>query len=96
MSEFLKPQIPLQHKEGAYIYPLTTADQVILEDNTRLNAVLDNKVDQSQEGMTAMFASGETILSEHQFGTELPTAGVPGRLFFKVESTLQAAEEVSF
>lgn len=42
MSEFLKPQSPLQHKDGAYVYPLTTADQVILEDNTRLNAVLDN------------------------------------------------------
>lgn len=52
MSEFLKPQSPLQHKDGAYIYPLTTADQVILEDNGRLNAALENLVyvnDESQE-----------------------------------------------
>ena len=42
MSEFLKPQSPLQHKDGAYVYPLTTADQVLLDDNTRLNAVLDD------------------------------------------------------
>lgn len=37
-----KPQSPLQHKDGAFLYPLTTADQVILEDNSRLNAVLEN------------------------------------------------------
>lgn len=39
MSEFLKPQSPLQHSNGSYIYPLTTADQVILEDGTRLNSI---------------------------------------------------------
>lgn len=44
MSEFLKPQSPLQHKDGAYIYPLTTADQVILEDNSRLNVALEHLV----------------------------------------------------
>lgn len=44
MSEFLKPQSPLQHKDGAYVYPLTTADQVILDDNTRLPSALENLV----------------------------------------------------
>lgn len=42
MSEFLKPQSPLQHKDGAYVYPLTTVDQVILENNNRLNSLLEN------------------------------------------------------
>lgn len=42
MSDFLKPQSPLQHKDGAYIYPLTTVDQVILEDGNRLNTILDS------------------------------------------------------
>ena len=35
---YLKPQTPLQHKDGDYFYPLTTIDQVIMEDGiTRLN-----------------------------------------------------------
>lgn len=39
---YLKPQSPLQHKDGDYFYPLTTVDQVIMEDGSRLNAKLDN------------------------------------------------------
>lgn len=43
MSEYLKPQSPIKYKkDGTYIYPLTTADQVLLNDNTRLNAALDD------------------------------------------------------
>ena len=35
---YLKPQSPLQDKSsGDYFYPLTTADQVIMEDGSRLN-----------------------------------------------------------
>lgn len=35
---YLKPQTPLQHKDGDYFYPLTTIDQIIMEDGvTRLN-----------------------------------------------------------
>lgn len=45
MPEFLKPQSPLKHKDGAFLYPLTTEDQVIMEDGSRLNAVLDGKAD---------------------------------------------------
>ena len=39
MSTYLKPQSPLYHKEeNAYFYPLTTTDQVIMDDGSRLNA----------------------------------------------------------
>ena len=42
MSSYLKPQSPLYHKsEDAYFYPLTTVDQIIMEDGSRLNTVLD-------------------------------------------------------
>lgn len=42
MSDYLKPQSPLYHKDqDAYFYPLTTADQVIMEDDNRLNTFLD-------------------------------------------------------
>ena len=37
-----KPQNPLQHKDGDYFYPLTTADQVIFDDSTRLDTKLNN------------------------------------------------------
>lgn len=37
MSEYLKPQSPLYHKkEDTYFYPLTTVDQVIMDDGNRL------------------------------------------------------------
>jgi hypothetical protein len=38
---YLKPQSPLQHKDGDYFYPLTTADQVIMEDGSRLNTSIN-------------------------------------------------------
>lgn len=41
---YLKPQSPLQYKDGDYFYPLTTADQVILEDGNRLNTVFKHTV----------------------------------------------------
>ena len=44
---YLKPQSPLQHKDGDYFYPLTTVDQVILEDGSRLNIKLDNLLNAS-------------------------------------------------
>ena len=34
---YVSPQTPLQHKNGDYIYPLTTIDQVIMPDGGRLN-----------------------------------------------------------
>lgn len=42
MSDYLKPQSPLYHKkEDVYFYPLTTVDQVVMEDGSRLNSVLE-------------------------------------------------------
>ena len=38
--EILKPQSPLYHKkEDSYFYPLTTEDQVILDNGSRLNSI---------------------------------------------------------
>lgn len=42
---YLKPQSPLRHKDGDYFYPLTTIDQVITEDGTRLNVLNYMSVD---------------------------------------------------
>lgn len=54
MANYLKPQSPLQHKDGDYFYPLTTIDQIITKDNTRLNAELisvnlDNAIENGNE-----------------------------------------------
>ena len=39
---FIKPQIPIKDfNTGDYIYPLTTADQVVMKDGSRLNSVLE-------------------------------------------------------
>ena len=43
MANYLKPQSPLQ-KGTDYIYPLTTADQVLVGDEERLNAKLSSAV----------------------------------------------------
>ena len=49
--DYLKPQSPLQHKDGNYFYPLTTIDQVIMPDESRLNANLINiNLDEAVEG----------------------------------------------
>lgn len=41
VNSYLKPQSPLYHKkEDTYFYPLTTVDQVVLEDGSRLNSEL--------------------------------------------------------
>ena len=34
-------------------------------------------------GLKNLFASGAAILSSHQYGDELPEAGIAGRIFFK-------------
>lgn len=69
MSEFLKPQSPLQHREGAYLYPLTTIDQVILEDNTRLNAAFENVVFASEGNQESTVAP----LNADTLGGQLPS-----------------------
>jgi hypothetical protein len=39
MMAYLKPQSPLNDAQGNYIYPLTTVDQIIMEDGRRLSSV---------------------------------------------------------
>jgi hypothetical protein len=34
-------------------------------------------------GLKNLFASGATVLSSYQYGDTLPSAGTPGRVFFK-------------
>ncbi len=34
-------------------------------------------------GLKNLFASGKTVISSYQYGTNLPTAGTPGAIFFK-------------
>ncbi len=43
MSNYLKPQTPIQLNEN-YIYPLTTADQVILNNGNRLNSLFKKTI----------------------------------------------------
>ena len=52
---YVKPQTPLQHKDGDYFYPLTTIDQIIMEDGiTRLNGadLISVNTDGAPEGET--------------------------------------------
>ena len=42
MAKYLKPQTPLQHQCGDYIYPITTVDQVLMDNGERLNANIIN------------------------------------------------------
>ena len=47
MSNYLKPQSPLYHKaEDAYFYPLTTSDQIIVNENrlSDYSIILDNNL----------------------------------------------------
>lgn len=39
---YLKPQSPIKDKDGDYIYPLTTIDQVVMEDGQRLNTIIND------------------------------------------------------
>ena len=45
MNNYLKPQSPLKDVDGDYIYPLTTVDQVVMKDGTRLNAAIKDIID---------------------------------------------------
>ena len=38
---YLKPQSPIKDRDGDYIYPLTTVDQVIIPNNGRLSKIFD-------------------------------------------------------
>lgn len=50
---------------------------------SNIQTQLNNKMSKTESDMTALFASGKTILSSNQFGDSLPAAGNAGRIFFK-------------
>lgn len=52
-TTYYKPQIPIKYGSSKYIYPLTTADQVVTDSGERLNAFLKNAVFQDLTGATA-------------------------------------------
>lgn len=71
IENYIKPQSPLKkiNKETGevnYIYPITTPDQVVMEDGRRLNAVLDElnentpDIDLSELGIITIDLEGAT------------------------------------
>lgn len=57
MPEYLRPQSPIYSKENdAYIYPLTTASQVILDNGDRLSGILD--VEETDDGKFLRVVNG--------------------------------------
>lgn len=83
MSSYLKPQSPLYHKaKDAYFYPLTTADQIVMDDGSRLNSELSkhlmidiNNVNEAEpNGINADtlggYAANEYVRKD-QYGIEL-------------------------
>lgn len=66
MSEFFKPQSPL-NKDGVYFYPLTTEDQVIMDDGSRLSSTLEDikdkvdNIDFSNLDLEGVAYVGETL-----------------------------------
>ena len=62
---------------------LTPDEGIKISDVSGLQSALNGKVSNTESGMTALFASGVTVLSANQYGDTLPSAGVKGRIFFK-------------
>lgn len=50
---------------------------------SEINTKLSSKADATATGLRTMLANGATVLSSHQYGTSLPSAGTAGRIFFK-------------
>lgn len=101
MSTFLKPQSPLQYKDGTYVYPLTTIDQVITNDEKRLNTVIDEKIAKTGDLMTGLLGvRGLALTYGVDYGPTLPENPVAGQLFLLLSedevASLTDVEEVSF
>jgi hypothetical protein len=94
MSEFLKPQNPLRKGE-AYIYPLTTVDQVILEDNNRLNSALEHLVYTSEEYQESAVVplDADTLGGKAESMLSVANANTLGG---KIESELNVANAEKF
>lgn len=59
MSEILKPKKPLKYGDF-YFYPLTSADQIVLNDGSRLDAATANMAILGKENQTAV-TSGNIV-----------------------------------
>ena len=67
MDRFLKPQTPIKDKENDYIYPLTTIDQIIGDDDRRLNIILEDdfaKKDEVSSAKTEAIDSSKVYTNE--------------------------------
>ena len=40
-------------------------------------------IEKTADGLNGVIAEGATVLSDYQYGDELPEAGTTGRIFFK-------------
>lgn len=79
---YLKPQSPLQDKKsGNYFYPLTTVDQVIMEDGSRLNSKLNiNPSDWNQNDPNASdYIKNRTHWTEPEYETVVPLQTTTGQ-----------------
>lgn len=67
MDRFLKPQAPIKDKESDYIYPLTTVDQIIGDNDRRLNIILEDdfaKKDEVSSAKTEAIDSSKVYTNE--------------------------------
>lgn len=91
MSNYLKPQSPLYHKtEDAYFYPLTTVDQIIMEDNTRLNDKINDIVNTSTQISNSMINKAETVLCTGTFLVDNWSSEAPYTQTINVKNLLEA------
>lgn len=68
---YLKPQAPLKDTQGNYIYPLTTADQVVVEGGGRLNTVLLPSVAFEDNGKFLRVVNGQWATADIQNAEEV-------------------------
>lgn len=81
-----KPQNPMQY-EGKSFYPLTSVDQVIMEDGSRLNSALDDKVSTTGGSLSGLLAlKGLSLTYGVDYGPTLPENGVQGQIFFQLDT----------
>lgn len=79
------------------VFPATKIQAVSDNEGTTLATLLDQNIKKNDvSGINEALRSGYLVLSEKQYGSTLPTAGIKGRVFFRVAGEVPAAEEASF
>jgi hypothetical protein len=68
---------------NSYYVTLERADEPTVEGTPLTAEILNLLVEENAAGLRNLFAAGPAVLSAHQYGTSLPAAGTPGRIFFK-------------